>query len=380
MTQFASTTCPFCSLHCDDLRLEMEAGRLVRLSPECNLALAGYENISTISIFGKKLDQNEDYTMAEKWLNNSSRPLIILAGDADQNAVRAAIRLAKKINAVLCTDDCNAGNILSLAMKSCGLMSGTLGELRASASQIILLGVDPTKEMPRFWDYLSPEQKEKALSIDIDDPLETIRNLRLALRFDGKAKDTSWKTIAEKIPSAPGGVILFGPDWLQDGLPLISELLLWLNELSTKGRWYALPVVSEPNRVGQIETLLLETGYSGSMQFLPGGVNFDPCEFQSERLMDYDKADVIILVGNLNHLDTSSVRKLDHYKGKVMKIGPEPPDGHCDLWLSSTRPGYDAPGEMSRLDGVPVILQPVAGSDHLTVAEIIDRIIRGVDA
>jgi formylmethanofuran dehydrogenase subunit B len=380
MTQFEPTTCPFCSLHCDDLRLGLEAGCLVRLSPECELALSGYDAISKKSISYDKDDRNEAYLLAGKWLKDASQPLIILAGDADQEAVRAAIRLAIKINAVLSLDDCNSGNILSLAMKSCGLLSGTLGELRASASQIILLGVDPTKDMPRFWDYLSPEQKEKALSITIDDPLETIRYLRLALRSDRKTKDTPWKNIAEKISSIPGGIILFGPDWLQNGLLLISELLLWLNELNRAGRWYGLPVVPEPNRVGQIETLLLETGYSGSIQFSPDRVNFDPCEFQSERLMDNDKADVIILVGNPKHNDPSSIRKLDRYKGEVIQINPEPPDGHCDIWFQSARPGYDAPGEMSRLDGVPVILQPVVASDRLTVAEIIDRIIRGVDA
>jgi formylmethanofuran dehydrogenase subunit B len=317
--------------------------------------------------------------MAAGWLKQASQPLIVLSSDVDLDAARIAIRLAKKVDAVLALDDQNYGSSLTLAMKSYGLLMGTLGELRNSASQIVLLGVDPAREMPRFWSFLSLEQKEKAINIEINNPLEAVRHLRMALRSGEQTQDQKWTTVAKKVVSAQTGAVVFGMNWLQDGFPLISELLLWLKELNQVGRWYGLPAISEPNQIGLVEMLLSETGCSSSVRFMLNQVEEVPNEIKVEGLFAERRYDVIVLIESSDQIHQYSLDDNRQSKGRIIHIGPVKLDGFPDIWLPSKQPGVNAYGEMLRLDCVPIHLHPVIESIRPSTLEILSRIIDGVD-
>ncbi len=288
---------------------------------------------------------------------------------------RVAIQLARVYEATLALDDCNAGSSLSLAMKSAGLLSGTLGELRACLSQVVLFDIDPEADMPRFWDFLSAEHKNSAFRIDTHNPSEAVQHLRLALRQGGQAQGEPWLSLTKKIATTSSGAILFGEAWLQDGAPLITELLLWLKELNRAAHWYGFPILPEPNHVGLVETLLSETGYPGNIRFSRGQAEFAPCELQIERLIRQEMNDVVVLVGNPGALDPTCLARLAQMKGRSIQISPDLPAGRRDLWFPSARPGREVAGEMLRLDAVPVHLQPVVPSERPTAAQVLAGLI-----
>jgi formylmethanofuran dehydrogenase subunit B len=377
MPLFEPATCPFCSLHCDDLRLETEAGRLVRCEPACARASAGYERTQGVSSPLTASDGSPDLPSALRtaaaWLDAACQPLIVLAGDVDLETARAAVALARSRSALLAVDDRNAGSWLSLAMKSAGLLSATLGELRAHAGQLILCGFDPQQDQPRFWDFLTPDQKATAILIDTPDPLDAVRRLRLALRPEGPATGDPWSGVARKIAAATSGAVLFGVAWLQSGIPLVTELLLWLVELNAAACWYGFPVVPEPNCVGLSETLLTETGYPGNVRFSHGQVEYAPFELQIEPLVVREQIDAVVLVGSPRFPQPAAMAQV-----KSIQVNPEPPEGQRDLWFPCARPGVDAAGGMLRLDGVPVRLQPVTTSERPAASEILAGLAKGV--
>jgi formylmethanofuran dehydrogenase subunit B len=382
MALFEPATCPFCSLHCDDLRLDMKPGHVVACTPVCGRAAAGYEKkpggLRPLTALGKSLDRLSALRTAAAWLDNACQPLVVLAGDVDLETARASIRLARSRSAILTLDDRNAASSLSLAMKSAGLLSGTLGELRARAGQLVLLGgLDLEQDQPRFWSFLTADQKASAIHIDAPDPLDTIRHLRLTLRPKSQASRETLTRAAQKINAAPSGAVLIGEAWLQSGTPLLTELLLWLADLNADACWYGFPVIPESNRFGLAETLLTETGYPGNVRYLHGRAQYAPLELQVETLVRGGLVDAVILVGSWPGPEASWLAGLA--QAKSIQVSPEPPEGRRDLWFPSARAGVDAAGGMLRLDGVPVRLQPVLASQRPLAAELLAGLGEGAD-
>ena len=164
-------TCPFCSLHCDDLHLEPGGGHWVLQSPECNLAKKKY-------LQKPKLEFSFDPKQIKKtgqWLVRARHPLLVLDGSVDQDAVISSIELSRSINAGLIYSGDAIGTSLSLAMQSVGLLSATLGDLKELAEQVIIFGQMPEESLPRFWGFIGT-QKERKPSVLMTLPLSSFCN------------------------------------------------------------------------------------------------------------------------------------------------------------------------------------------------------------
>ena len=373
MTVLEAATCPFCGLHCGDLRLELDSGRLAGCTPACARASAGYRK--ALRGLRPSADPDEALQAARTWFEAARRPLVLLADDADNKAVHSAIRLARRRGALLVLDDGGESSALALAMKSAGLLSGTLGELRHGAARLLLCGPDPAREMPRFWGFLPPGQKAAALRLKNAGPLEAVRQLRLARRA-GAGAGGSMKRLAAVLAATPSGAVLFGKDWLQAGVPGLTELLLWLQELNASARWYGLPLLSGPNRFGLAEALLSETGYPGSLRFVGGKAEYVPYELRLATLLTRRQVDLLVVVGTPQGPDLAGMTGAL----KSIQISAEPPVGRRGLWLPSARPGVDAAGEMLRLDGVPARLGALFPGGRPAAAEIVDWLCAEVPA
>ena len=345
------------------------------ITPACPLGEAGFRRAaSALAEEGAAQPCLEtNLPTAQTWLREALRPLVVLSGNLDRDAVLAAVKLARKYAAMLtCDEDCT-GSILGLSMQSAGFLSATLHEQR-ELSLVVLAGVEPSQTHPRLGEFLGRNLGTDSLILDPPDPLEALRWLRMGGLDPALQIPTQFAEAANRIQAAASGVVIFGPAWPAAGLPLATELLLWLRDLRARRPWYALYLAPAPNSTGVVETLLSETGYPGNLRFGLGQVDYSPHLLRAERIIQQGETDLCLLVGQPGSFSTRTLARLT--QGRTILLDPDPPAWNSPIWLPSARFGVEAPGHFQRLDGVMVDLHSVLHGDHSSMKDLLLELTR----
>ncbi len=357
MSEELRTTCPFCGLHCTDLRLTVDGGRLAQFDPPCEKGQAGYADVfSSLSALEAESSQKASLRKARLLLQSARRVLVVLSIDLDREAVESAIQFSEKFSAILTCEEDYTGSIFALAMKTAGFLTGTLGEMR-NLDQVVLCGVEPWWSHPRLSEIIRNDLATQAIRLDYPDPLEAIRWLRLGVHEAGEELPNMFAETANRIRQASSGVVFFGPEWLKGSLPLTTELLLWLRDLNRTGCWYAHYLSPATNNTSVVETLLSATGFPPNLRFETDGVENSPRRWQAERLIQSEWPDFCLLIGQPKHFSRQTLARLK--KIRAVLLAPQPPSWKPCAWLPVAQAGIDAPGQVLRLDGVPVTLHPI---------------------
>jgi formylmethanofuran dehydrogenase subunit B len=374
MKQELRTTCPFCSLHCADLRLSLDGGRLARFSPPCRRARRLYaDTLAGLPEGDLPPRAAASLRAARRLLQTAHQLLVVLSNDTDNLAVESAIRFSKHFSATLTCEN-EANTILSLGMKMTGLLTSTLGEAR-SVDQVVLCDVQPERSHPRLGEFIGKELLAKALHLHAADPFEALRWLRLGMAEKGEHVPALYADHVSRIRGAPSGVVFFGLGWLKPGFPLTTELLLWLRDLNRTGRWYAHYLSPGSNDLGVTETLLSLTGYSSCMRFRQGEVDFSLPKGEAEKLILTDTPDLCLLVGQPTSFSPQVFNRLK--ETSTILLDAHQPSWKPRLWLPVAKAGVDTGGMMQRLDGVPVTLTPVAAQKRQRVQDILEAFMTG---
>jgi formylmethanofuran dehydrogenase subunit B len=365
MSEKIRVTCPFCSLHCADLRLTLDGGRLVGFSPDCTLGENGYRGALKSR---SRPDTRNSLQAARALLRAARQPLVVLSGSLDGEAVSAVVRLAKRHSSILACDEDLTGSVLALSTQAAGLLTATLGDLRG-LSLAVLCGVDPARTQPRLGEFLGRDLAVESLRLEPPDPLEALRWLRLAALGAGDNLPAVYSQVAARIAAVPTGVVVFGPKWLKAGQPFTTELLLWLKDLNREKRWYALYLAPGSNSTGVVETLLSETGSPGNLRFGPEGPDYSPRLWRAERLLEQGIPDLCLLAGRPGAFSEKTLARLS--QTRTILLDPDPPAWTPTVWLPAARGGVEAPGLVQRLDSVPVELLPVISSRHMPIKDLL---------
>lgn len=304
--------------------------------------------------------------------------MIVLTGETEQETVGAALNLAQVASACLVRDNHGTDENLSSAMRTAGLLSGTLAELRERTDQVVILGDNPEKTMPRFWEFVGSKKKEKAVRLGSGRSLESIRQLRLMNRGMDSKVDANFKLDAARIGKAGSGVVFLNDKTIYEDVNLLTEMLLWLKELGDGKKWYGQVLFPTPNENGISQLLMSVTGHPGALSFKKGSAIHDPRTLQLEKILFNDEADVILMIGGIHRLSKPILKKMDGIKTIILSV--EKPDIPADAWLSCAQVGIDGAGTMLRLDGIPVKFAPAGKQEQTTGEEYLIRLAREVKA
>ncbi len=308
---------------------------------------------------------------AARRIKQARRLLVVVGGEADQAAIEAAFHLAGAASAALLAADPVEEN-LALAMKSTGLLTATLGDLRSLIAQVVLLGASPETFAPRLWHFIGQDKQDTAITLPSS--LETLRWLRLHTRQDiFQPLPEELIPVAEKIAAAPSGAVIFGPPGQEDTGPYFHELLAWLADLNRDGRWYGLYLPGSPNTTGVMEALLSVTGCPGSLHFEDGRASYAAHEFRLETAVQ--ESDAILVIGGSAGL-TAAETWSPACQQRAILLSPAAPGWKPGLWLPVAQPGLDAPGSMLRLDGLPVELEPLLPGKRPSAACVLESLAR----
>jgi len=288
---------------------------------------------------------------------------VVLSADAPNEAVESSLLLAQRYDALLAVED-ETDSLLSLAMKTAGYLSGTLGDMH-DTQVVLLCGVEPKLTHPRLGEFLGADLLKNTLFLNPPDPFAAIRWLRLGLADPRQPLPKKLEAILAGTRSASTGVVFFGQPWLQAGQPLADELLLWLRDLNRRGRWYSHYLSPGVNSPGVTETLLASAGYVSAVRLgVPASVSPLP-HMQAAQLIESGFPDLCLLVGQPRSFSEHTLARLRRMKSIL--LDPQPPAWKPSLWLPVARAGIDAPGSMLRLDGLPLRLEPIVRSTRPSI-------------
>jgi formylmethanofuran dehydrogenase subunit B len=379
MSIFNHITCPFCSLHCFDLNLDIRNGNLVSCAPGCPLAFREYAKslkdleVSQLSVPSIEIEQ--DILKAASWLNEASQPLVIISSSSSQEAACSTVKLAKKLDAILCTDRGQLTEALNTAMVSTGLISATLGEIETQKN-LVFIGLEDDK-IPRFEESITSNQEKNILRIEKHPSMDEIRQWRQEMNNSTGNPDKSASRWPDNAIDQIKGAILFGERGILDNTQEIIEFLLWVRQMDEQGTWYGTPIISDPNLNGITETFLSLIGFCDRIKFSNGNVKFNPYLYRPNELIKNKQVDCVLLVGGTTGIELIKDNDSNIHTIQINSCNQIKKNG---IWLPSALPGLDDGGQMARLDNVLVSMKPLIQSNRLPVGKVLDNLVDSVKA
>ena len=408
MASTANVTCPFCSLLCDDLTVRNKQQQLDVSANDCRLARQGFAApppAAQASLKGIPASIDQAVTAAAGILQQSGKPLIAGLG-TDVDGIRAALRLAEKVDAALLqAHEHHAGHNLKALQTRGGIMT-TLAEVKNRADTIIFIGDNVTGDYPRFIErfikspyslfaasnnrklaYLGRPGTAELNEFNDHTPVvvsghadEIADNLALLrARLAGEqlsdrqaipaAKNHKLNQVAGMLRDARYGVLVWCPAALpQDHADLIiSSILDLARDLNTRQRCAGLSLSGSNGAASFQGVATWQTGF-------PTGVNFrSGCPSGADA--DISAVDSLLWISTLAD-DRPPALNVPTIILSPYRTGA----ADADVYIPVGIPGIDHAGSLFRTDNIiNMPLKQVRDSGSPSAARIIRKIISEIE-
>ena len=402
----ASIACPFCGLVCDDMILDGD-----RVDTRgCAKGAAGFARRGGAlahRVAGAPATLAEASAAAAGLLGKARLPLITGVG-ADLAGIRALLTLADRLGAVVDRWQ-SAAQLANLAVvQRAGALAATFGEIANRADVVLLLGGDPARDHPRFFErllrnrkplyrstpwvaFLGPEAEAPAdpavserLLLGADRMIDGLSMLAALLgrRRTGAAAGlphAALGALAERLRGARYGAIVWETAaFAAVEREAITTLVLQLLRIATlETRCVGLPLGGAGNAQGVSQAMLWQAGWPGRLSFANGVPVHDPWLYDAERLIAAGEADALLWVASLAPVPPPAAAP-----PTVAFVSADTAlSGVPAVEIRVGVPGIDHPGTMMRAD--TIVALPLAASrpsDLPSVAAAAAAILERLDA
>ncbi len=388
----SAVTCPGCGLSCDDLKIEVNDGRLKSLKNGCQLARAlfdaDYNQADTHPrINGRQASLEEALTHGAELLQNAHSPLF--AGLAtDVNGMRSILTLADRCGASL--DHLNGDALFRniRVVQDNGWFATTFTEVRNRADLILLVGSQHLERFPRLIERIvHPRESlftgadERSLVLlgpwnrdNLPDEIARLNPTLIPLELEalpdavgllrglvagrpvsmdslGGSLGDALTALAESLQAAKYSVF----SWSAAELDLphaeltIQELAELVKDLNVKRRSAVLPLAGSQADITSNQVCTWQLGYPMRSRLQRGYPEHDPVLNRWQDLLERGESDLLLWVSSLSAqamppaCDCPSI-VLGH-AGMVFESQP-------DLFIPVGVPGIDHKGHWYRSDSV----------------------------
>jgi len=405
--------CPFCALACDDLVIDRSSGAALSVRENgCDLSRRSFARPAVRNapeIAGKPASLDEAVTRAAHLLSRSRAPLF--AGmAADIAGVRAALKLAERIGAVV--DDLGSDGLFRnlRVLQDSGWMTTTLSEIRNRMDTMLIVGPDPAQAFPRFYErcvasadtILGTPSKPRRLfrlgapatqdhnstngvaiaQVSCEEAhlpgalaaLRTLTNGKSVALDDAPGLSlTSLNEIAEALRKAEYGVVVWNAaTFAAESSELIVQVLVeMIRDLNRTTRCSGFPLGGNDNLIGANQTCTWQYGVPLRTSFAGGVPNHDPLLNSARRRLAASETDAVVWISAFRDQVPA---------GLPANIIALPPPGTKferapAVQIPVGTPGIDHAGQIFRMDNVVAL--PVHGllqRNLPSVADVLDRI------
>jgi len=416
MTMHQEVTCPFCSLLCDDLVIQNDAGHIKVKENGCAKAIAHYEQSPIYRrplIKGKQVSIDDAITHAGKLLHQSKQPLIAGLG-TDVSGMRAAMQLADKTGAIVDHMHSEGAMRNVKVLQDHGWMMTTLAEIKNRADLIIFAGTNGNENYPRFferaiWDKNSLFNTKQREIIYIGNQLDTtagkspkdhrptsleckqeqigeiIASLH-ALIAGNKLQQSSiagislstLEKLAMRMKSAKYGVIVWAPGELnfpyaELTIQAISGVIKYLNRTT---RFAGFTLGGNDGGVSAASVSTWQSGYPLRVNFSNGFPEYDPYKYSTNNVLKRKEVDILIWISSFS-------ANIAPPRAKIPTIILATPGIKTsfkpDVFIPVSTPGVDHKGQLFRTDNIIALpLKQIRESEHLSVKTILNYILKSL--
>ena len=155
-----NVACTVCGCVCDDLRMSVDCGRVIRAEGACRLAepwLFGQDSRSppAAQIEGRAAAPEAAVARAADILRTACSPLIYGLSRSSTEGQRAAVSLAEQVGATIDTTASLCHGPSLMAIQEAGESTCTLGEVKNRADLVVFWGSNPVESHPRHFERYS---------------------------------------------------------------------------------------------------------------------------------------------------------------------------------------------------------------------------------
>ncbi len=423
---FDDVACTVCGCVCDDLKLTVENGRIVRAEGACELAepwllAQNSRRPAEAEIAGRPVNLEAAVAKSAEILKAAKAPLIYGLSRSSTQGQRQAVRLADALGANIDTTAslCHAPSIM--ALQQVGESTCSLGEIRNRADLVIYWGSNPAVSHPRHMERYAafptgqfvPQGREGRTLVVVDvQPTQTSKEADLFIQVEpGGDFDLLWtlrglvqgmsfsnetcagqpmsvlRDLAERMKSCQCGVFFFGLGLTQRGVghANVEALLRLVRDLNAHTRFHARRMRVYGDVAGADTVLCWQTGFPFSVNLARGYPRYNPGEYSANDLLARGEVDACLLVGSegieplsaaaKEHLARIPVIVLDYPQADIPAM--EPPLVPAVKFTTAVY-GIHRPGTAYRMDEIPIPLRPVLKSDYPSDDEVLSEILLSV--
>ena len=416
----SDVVCPFCGCLCDDLELEVEPGRVVRVQNGCALAEATFMNDTRLKAPIRRTPsgwENISYDEAIKEtadiLRDADRPLLYGWSSTHGEAQSVGVHIAERIGAVIDNTStvCHGPSIL--AIQEVGHPGCTLGQVKNRADVVIYWGCNPIEAHPRHMSryttfatgFFVPEAQRERTIIVVDtrkndsggiadefvqiEPggdYAVLSALRAIVRgkesvlpknVSGISKEQLIR-VAGICKNAKFGAIFFGL-----GLTMsrgkyknVRNAIELTDELNRHTKFVISPMRGHGNVYGSNEVFTWMTGYPFAVDFARGIAFYNPGETTAVDILRRGECDAALIVAS--DPGANFPRAAAAHLAKIPTVIIDPhvnaTTSLARIQIPCTAAGIDAAGTAYRMDGVPIRLKKVIERGYPDDAEILKKI------
>jgi formylmethanofuran dehydrogenase subunit B len=409
----ANVACPVCGCVCDDLRVTVDRGRIVRADGACALAepwfLGQDARPPVAEVEGVPAPLETAAGRAAGLLRAARAPLIYGLSRSSTEGQRAAIALADRLGATIDTTAslCHAPSVV--ALQEAGESTCTLGEVRNRADLVLFWGSNPLASHPRHFERYSidpvgefvPRGRADRFVVVADvEPTASTAAADLFLRVEpGQDFEALWtlRGLVREVPPTPGavtgaplellaelarrmktcrcGIVFFGLGLSMTGLGhrSVEALLRLVTDLNDHTRFYARRMRVQGDVAGADTVLAWQTGYPFSVNLARGYPRFNPGEFSAQGLLERAEVDACLLVGSegVARFTPAAVAHLRGIPTVVLDYPTAESLVPPTVRFTTAVYGVHRGGTVYRMDEVPIPLRPVLPTDYPTDAEVL---------
>ena len=401
----SNVICPFCGCLCDDLRLTIEKGHIVRNERGCALSKTKFlhyleDRMPYPSVrIGSDLKQvslEEAIVQAAEYLINARRPLIYGLSSTENDAHREAYRLAELLGGVVdnTSSVCHGPSILGV--QESGEPVGALAEVRNRADLIVYWGANPMFAHPRHVNRFvrakgefikDPSNERQMWVVDVRESvtsriadrsfvitpgsdLEVIGVLRALIR--GHEVDVSSVSglpieavmeMAETMRRVKYGVLFYGLGLTQSRgrHRNVDAAVRLVQDLNNFTKWNMMPMRGHYNVAGANKTSTWTTGYPFAVDYSRGYPRYQPGEYTAVDLLRRREVDVLLNVAAdpVAHFPRRAVENMR----SIPVINLDPKRNLTSLVAAVNIPtamaGIECDGAVARMDGLPLYLRKI---------------------
>jgi formylmethanofuran dehydrogenase subunit B len=416
--------CSFCGCLCDDLTVEVEDNRVMRVRHACRLGaskLMGHDRTKTPLIrqndILKVVSYQEAYDKAAEILLNAMHPLLYGWASTVCEAQKKGILLAEEVGGVLDSTAtvCHGPSIIGIEEK--GLAGATLGQVKNRADLIVFWGCNPAEAHPRHTlryssnvcGKFTPDGRscKKVVVVDVRETrtsknadkfvklrpgsdYEVISALRMLLAGKGDlipdevggASRTELISLMDILKSAKFGAFFFGLGMThsRSRYKNIDNALSLITELNAFTKFIILPMRGHYNVAGIGQVAAWEAGFPMSLDFSRGVPYFNPGETAACDVLARQDVDAALVIAAdpasnfprsiVEYLATIPIIQIDPFENPTTLL--------ADVVIPSAVAGIEAEGTAYRMDGMPLRMKKLINSPYPSDEEIVNQIIESV--